>query len=95
MIKRRAVAPGLPGHDGCHTLPATGITEYLANGWDTGSTRNGWEPSTSSRFGLASDRRAVDEISMVQSPGAAHGPPREVGYAMSTERGSTNRSPAG
>ena len=32
MIKRRAVAAGLPGSTCCHTFRATGITAYLSNG---------------------------------------------------------------
>ncbi len=32
MVKRRAVAAGLPRTIGCHTMRATGITAYLSNG---------------------------------------------------------------
>ena len=32
MIKRRAVAAGLPASTCCHTFRATGITAYLSNG---------------------------------------------------------------
>jgi integrase len=32
MIKKRAVAAGLPAAIGCHTFRATGITAYLENG---------------------------------------------------------------
>lgn len=34
MIKRRALAPGLPSEICCHTFRATGITNYLQNGGD-------------------------------------------------------------
>ena len=32
MVKRRAIAAGLPGNIGCHTCRTTGITSYLQNG---------------------------------------------------------------
>ena len=32
MVKRRALAAGLPRTIGCHTMRATGITAYLSNG---------------------------------------------------------------
>jgi integrase len=32
MIKRRALAAGLPASTCCHTFRATGITTYLSNG---------------------------------------------------------------
>lgn len=32
MIKRRALAAGLPASTCCHTFRATGITAYLENG---------------------------------------------------------------
>ncbi|MGE3109328.1 MAG: tyrosine-type recombinase/integrase [Phycisphaerales bacterium] len=68
MIKRRAIAAGLPASTCCHTFRATGITAYLENG---GTIENaqaiaGHEsPRTTKLYDRTSDEITLDEIERI------------------------------
>jgi len=62
MIKRRALAAGLPYSTCCHTFRATGITEYLKNGGTLEKAQN-IANHESARTTKLYDRRR-DEISL-------------------------------
>ena len=68
MIKRRAVAAGLPLSTCCHTFRATGITAYLSNG---GTLEHAQQiaghasPKTTKLYDRTADRVTVDEIERI------------------------------
>jgi integrase len=68
MIKRRAVAAGLPVTTCCHTFRATGITAYLENG---GTVEHAQQiaahesPRTTKLYDRRSDAVSVDEIEKI------------------------------
>lgn len=69
MIKRRALAAGLPYSTCCHTFRATGITTYLENG---GSIEKAQQiaahesPRTTKLYDRTSDEITLDEIERIQ-----------------------------
>ncbi len=68
MIKRRALAAGLPYSTCCHTFRATGITAYLENG---GTIENAQaiaaheSPRTTKLYDRTSDEITLDEIEKI------------------------------
>jgi integrase len=68
MIKRRALAAGLPSSTCCHTFRATGITAYLENG---GTIENGQaiaaheSPRTTKLYDRTSDEITPDEVERI------------------------------
>jgi len=68
MIKRRAVAAGLPPSTCCHTFRATGITAYLENG---GTIENAQaiaaheSPRTTKLYDRTSDEITLDEVERI------------------------------
>lgn len=68
MIKRRALAAGLPYSTCCHTFRATGITAYLENG---GTIENAQaiaaheSPRTTKLYDRTSDEITLDEIERI------------------------------
>ena len=68
MIKRRAVAAGLPPSTCCHTFRATGITAYLSNG---GTLEHAQQiaghasPKTTKLYDRTADTITVDEIERI------------------------------
>lgn len=68
MIKRRALAAGLPYSTCCHTFRATGITAYLENG---GTIENAQaiaaheSPRTTKLYDRTSDELTLDEIERI------------------------------
>ena len=68
MIKRRAVAAGLPSSTCCHTFRATGITAYLENG---GTVENAQaiaaqeSPSTTKLYDRTGDEIPLDEVERI------------------------------
>ena len=68
MIKRRAVAAGLPSSTCCHTFRATGITAYLENG---GTIENAQaiaaheSPRTTKLYDRTSDEITLDEVERI------------------------------
>jgi integrase/recombinase XerD len=68
MIKRRAVAAGLPYSTCCHTFRATGITAYLENG---GTIENAQaiaaheSPRTTKLYDRTSDEITLDEVERI------------------------------
>ena len=68
MIKRRAVAAGLPPSTCCHTFRATGITAYLSNG---GTLEHAQQiaahasPKTTKLYDRTSDTISLDEIERI------------------------------
>ena len=68
MIKRRAVAAGLPSSTCCHTFRATGITAYLENG---GTVENAHaiaaheSPSTTKLYDRTGDEITLDEVERI------------------------------
>ena len=68
MIKRRAVAAGLPPSTCCHTFRATGITAYLSNG---GTLEHAQQiaghasPKTTKLYDRTADTVTVDEIERI------------------------------
>jgi len=68
MIKRRALAAGLPVAVCCHTFRATGITAYLENG---GTIENAQaiaaheSPRTTKLYDRTSDELTLDEIERI------------------------------
>jgi len=68
MIKRRAVAAGLPETINCHTFRATGITAYLENG---GTIENAQaiaaheSPRTTKLYDRTSDEITLDEVERI------------------------------
>ena len=68
MIKRRAVAAGLPLSTCCHTFRATGITAYLSNG---GTLEHAQQiaghasPKTTKLYDRTADTITVDEIERI------------------------------
>ena len=69
MIKRRAVAAGLPATTSCHTFRATGITTYLENG---GSLENAQaiaaheSPRTTKLYDHTADQITLDEVERIR-----------------------------
>ena len=68
MIKRRALAAGLPYSTCCHTFRATGITAYLENG---GTIENAQaiaaheSPRTTKLYDRTSDEITLDEVERI------------------------------
>lgn len=68
MVKRRALAAGLPANICCHTFRATGITAYLENG---GTIENAQaiaaheSPRTTKLYDRTSDELSLDEIERI------------------------------
>ena len=68
MIKRRALAAGLPSSTCCHTFRATGITAYLENG---GAIENAQaiaaheSPRTTKLYDRTSDEITLDEVERI------------------------------
>ena len=68
MIKRRAVAAGLPPSTCCHTFRATGITAYLSNG---GTLEHAQQiaghasPKTTKLYDRTADTVTVEEIERI------------------------------
>jgi integrase/recombinase XerD len=68
MIKRRAVAAGLPASTCCHTFRATGITAYLENG---GTIENAQaiaahdSPRTTKLYDRTGDEITLDEVERI------------------------------
>jgi site-specific recombinase XerD len=68
MIKRRAVAAGLPRSTGCHTFRATGITAYLENGGTIEKAQAiaaHESPRTTKLYDRTSDTLTLDEIERI------------------------------
>ena len=68
MIKRRAVAAGLPSSTGCHTFRATGITAYLENGGTIEKAQAiaaHESPRTTKLYDRTSDTLTLDEIERI------------------------------
>jgi integrase/recombinase XerD len=68
MIKRRALAAGLPYSTCCHTFRATGITAYLENG---GTIENAQaiaaheSPRTTKLYDRTGDEITLDEVERI------------------------------
>ncbi len=68
MIKRRALAVGLPETINCHTFRATGITAYLENG---GTIENAQaiaaheSPRTTKLYDRTEDEITLDEVERI------------------------------
>jgi len=68
MIKRRALAAGLPSSTCCHTSRATGITAYLENG---GTIENAQaiaaheSPRTTKLYDRTGDEITLDEVERI------------------------------
>ena len=68
MVKRRALAAGLPSSTCCHTFRATGITAYLENG---GTIENAQaiaaheSPRTTKLYDRTSDEITLDEVERI------------------------------
>ena len=68
MIKRRAVAAGLPPSTCCHTFRATGITAYLSNGGTLEHAQRiagHASPKTTKLYDRTADTISVDEIERI------------------------------
>ena len=68
MIKRRAVAAGLPATTCCHTFRATGITAYLSNGGTLEHAQRiagHASPKTTKLYDRTADTVSVDEIERI------------------------------
>jgi site-specific recombinase XerD len=69
MVKRRAVAAGLPREIGCHSFRATGITDYLANGGELGKAQRlaGHEsPRTTQLYDRTGEEMSREEIERIR-----------------------------
>jgi integrase/recombinase XerD len=68
MVKRRALAAGLPSSTSCHTFRATGITAYLLNG---GTIENAQliaaheSPRTTKLYDRTGDEITLDEVERI------------------------------
>ena len=68
MIKRRAVAAGLPASTCCHTFRATGITAYLSNGGTLEHAQRiagHASPKTTKLYDRTADTITLDEIERI------------------------------
>jgi integrase/recombinase XerD len=68
MIKRRALAAGLPYSTCCHTFRATGITAYLENGGTIENAQaiaNHESPRTTKLYDRTSDAISLDEVEKI------------------------------
>ena len=68
MIKRRAVAAGLPATTCCHTFRATGITAYLSNGGTLEHAQRiagHASPKTTKLYDRTADAVSLDEIERI------------------------------
>jgi integrase/recombinase XerD len=68
MIKRRALAAGLPYSTCCHTFRATGITAYLENGGTIEHAQaiaNHESPRTTKLYDRTSDAISLDEVERI------------------------------
>jgi site-specific recombinase XerD len=68
MIKRRALAAGLPYSTCCHTFRATGITAYLENGGTVENAQaiaNHESPRTTKLYDRRSDEITLDEVERI------------------------------
>ena len=71
MIKRRAVAAGLPATTCCPTFRATGITAYLSNGGTLEHAQRiagHASPKTTKLYDRTADAVSLDEIPAKASP---------------------------
>jgi integrase/recombinase XerD len=68
MIKRRALAAGLPYSTCCHTFRVTGITAYLENGGTIENAQaiaNHESPRTTKLYDRTSDEITLDEVERI------------------------------
>jgi site-specific recombinase XerD len=68
MIKRRAIAAGLPSTTCCHTFRATGITDYLENGGTIEKAQQiaaHESPRTTKLYDRTNDEITLDEIERI------------------------------
>ncbi|MCY4027609.1 MAG: tyrosine-type recombinase/integrase, partial [Acidobacteria bacterium] len=68
MIKRRAVAAGLPASTCCHTFRTTGITAYLSNGGTLEHAQRiagHASPKTTKLYDRTADAVSLDEIERI------------------------------
>ena len=68
MVKRRAVAAGLPATTCCHTFRATGITAYLSNGGTLEHAQRiagHASPKTTKLYDRTADAVSLDEIERI------------------------------
>jgi site-specific recombinase XerD len=68
MIKRRALAAGLPANISCHTFRATGITTYMLNGGTLEKAQqiaSHESPRTTKLYDRTSDEVSLDEIEKI------------------------------
>ena len=68
MIKRRAVAAGMPATTCCHTFRATGITAYLSNGGTLEHAQRiagHASPKTTKLYDRTADAVSLDEIERI------------------------------
>jgi integrase len=68
MVKRRALAAGLPPNICCHTFRATGITTYLLNGGTLEKAQQiaaHESPRTTKLYDRTSDEVSLDEIEKI------------------------------
>ena len=69
MVKRRAIAAGLPSRTCCHTFRATGITAYLENG---GTIERAQQiaahesPTTTKLYDRTSDELTLEEMERIK-----------------------------
>ena len=69
MIKRRSKQAGLPATTKCHTMRATGITNYLENGGSLEHARDlaAHESSQTTRlYDHSGDQVSLDEIERIR-----------------------------
>jgi integrase len=68
MIKKRALAAGLPYSTCCHTFRATGITAYLENGGTIEHAQaiaNHESPRTTKLYDRTGDQISLDEVERI------------------------------
>lgn len=68
MVKRRAIAAGLPSRIGCHTFRATGITAYMLNGGTLEHAQRiaaHASPKTTKLYDRTMDEISLDEIERI------------------------------
>jgi integrase len=68
MVKRRAIAAGLPYSTCCHTFRATGITAYLENGGTIEKAQQiaaHESPRTTKLYDRTNDQLTLDEIERI------------------------------
>lgn len=68
MVRRRALAAGLPAHTGNHTFRATSATTYLANGGRLEHAQRMMghsDPRTTKMYDHTSDKLTLDEVEKI------------------------------